>query len=216
MQIGLYVPRKHRVAAYHPGHSTMQATAQPRSDSSVNSLQQARRMPRAQAMVEFALALPIFLLVVYGLLEAGRLIFTIASVTNAAREAVRYASADGLISSNPSNTTLNYNDCTGIRATAKKVGFLLGLLDNNILIYWDNPAVTNADGTPKLNQYCSPGTTVDSITLQPGYRVWVKVGTQFTALLPLTPFSSRWISSGNTARTFMGIIDLAPTATPAS
>ncbi|MGE5251945.1 MAG: TadE family protein, partial [Bacteroidota bacterium] len=51
---------------------------------------------KAQAMVEFALALPILLLVVYGLLESGRLLFIYASVVTAARQAARYGSATGL------------------------------------------------------------------------------------------------------------------------
>src|SRR5512133_1668834 len=79
----------------------------------------------AQALVEFALALPILLLVVYGLLEAGRYIFLIAAVANASREAARYASAAGVKSAG--SPILHYQDCTGIRNAAKTTGFLLNL-----------------------------------------------------------------------------------------
>jgi Flp pilus assembly protein TadG len=159
-------------------------------------------------MVEFALALPILLLVIYGLLEAGRLIFTIVSVTNASREAVRYASADGLI--NSTGPTRNYDDCVGIRNTAKKVGFLLGLQDSQIQIFHDTGPNTTAVS------YCpAGGSATSTVALNPGDRVLVNVNTQYTVLLPLVPFTSRPISS-STARTFMGIIDLAPTPTPAS
>ena len=47
----------------------------------------------AQAMVEFALVLPILLLVVYGLIEVGRALFIYNSVASAARQATRYGAA---------------------------------------------------------------------------------------------------------------------------
>ena len=53
------------------------------------------RKTTAQAAVEFGLALPIMLLVVYGLIESGRLVFIYASVVSAARQAVRYGSTTG-------------------------------------------------------------------------------------------------------------------------
>ena len=46
---------------------------------------------RGQALVEFALIVPLLLFVVYGLIEAGRAIFIYSSVTNASREAARSA-----------------------------------------------------------------------------------------------------------------------------
>ena len=51
---------------------------------------------RAQAMVEFAIALPVLMLVLVGIFEAARMVFTYAAVNNAAREASRYASAYGI------------------------------------------------------------------------------------------------------------------------
>jgi Flp pilus assembly protein TadG len=165
----------------------------------------------AQAMVEFALALPIFLLLVYGLLEVGRVIFTISSVATASREAVRYASATGLISTTGSPIR-SYQDCAGIRNTARRVGFLLNLQDNQIRIYYDRP---NATPTPvPITEYCQPGYTSSALALNPGDRVFVNVTTQWNLIVPIVPLSSRTISSGDTARTFMGVIDLSPTPTP--
>jgi Flp pilus assembly protein TadG len=46
---------------------------------------------RGQALVEFALVLPVFLLIVFGIIDAGRLIFTYNTVSNAARNAARVA-----------------------------------------------------------------------------------------------------------------------------
>src|SRR5512136_66177 len=46
-----------------------------------------------QAMVEFALALPLLLLIVVGLLEFGRLLFAWLVVENSTRFGIRYATA---------------------------------------------------------------------------------------------------------------------------
>lgn len=160
-------------------------------------------------MVEFALALPIFLLIVYGLLETGRLIFLYSSVITSSREAVRYASAAGI----PNYQIPHYQDCAGIRAAAKNTGFLLNLQDDQIRIYYDKPL-----GTPvvPVTEYCTPGNTTDtSVTFQDGagYRVLVSVSAPYSLAVPLVPFTPKTIGSGLTARTYMGTIDLIPTAT---
>src|SRR5690242_14582922 len=53
-----------------------------------------RSLPkRAQSMVEFALILPILLLVLVGLLEFGRLFFAWLIIENSTRFGIRYATA---------------------------------------------------------------------------------------------------------------------------
>jgi len=47
------------------------------------------RKNKAQAMVEFAIALPILLMLLYGILEAGRLLFLYSTIVTASRQAVR-------------------------------------------------------------------------------------------------------------------------------
>ena len=53
-----------------------------------------RRSERAQALVEFALVVPIFLLVMVGLFDMGRAVFYFNTASNASREAVRLAIVD--------------------------------------------------------------------------------------------------------------------------
>lgn len=53
-----------------------------------------RRESRGQALVEFALIVPIFLLVVLGLFDMGRAVFYYSTISNASREAVRLAIVD--------------------------------------------------------------------------------------------------------------------------
>ena len=49
----------------------------------------------AQAIVEFALVLPILMVMLVGIFEVGRLLFIYTAVTNASREAARFGSALG-------------------------------------------------------------------------------------------------------------------------
>ena len=49
---------------------------------------------RGQAMVEFALVIPIFVLLLVGLFDVGRAVFAHHTVNNAAREAARLAIVD--------------------------------------------------------------------------------------------------------------------------
>jgi Flp pilus assembly protein TadG len=50
-----------------------------------------RRRTTGQSLVEFALVLPVFLLIVFGLVDAGRLIYTYNTLSNAARDGARVA-----------------------------------------------------------------------------------------------------------------------------
>jgi hypothetical protein len=55
----------------------------------------ARRRTRGQAMVEFALVAPMFFLLLFGIIEAGRFIFYYETLSNATREGARYAIVNG-------------------------------------------------------------------------------------------------------------------------
>jgi hypothetical protein len=48
-----------------------------------------RRRSRGQSLVEFALILPIFLLILFGLFDLGRAVYAWSTINNAAREAAR-------------------------------------------------------------------------------------------------------------------------------
>ncbi len=94
---------------------------------------------KAQGMVEFALVLPVLLLVIYGVIEIGRMMVVYTSVSSSSREAARYASAAG----NSINSVPYYLDCSGIRATARRVSVLAPIQDSNINILYDHGPNTN-------------------------------------------------------------------------
>ena len=53
------------------------------------------RRQRGQSLAEFALLLPLLLTILFGTIDIGRAFYTYVSLTNAAREAARYAAVNG-------------------------------------------------------------------------------------------------------------------------
>jgi len=54
----------------------------------------ARRHRRGQSLVEFALVFPIFMLVVFGIIDVGRYVYVVNAFSQAAREGARYGSVE--------------------------------------------------------------------------------------------------------------------------
>ncbi len=178
------------------------------------------RRRRGQGMLEFALALPVFMLLVLGVIEFGRLLAVVSSVTTAAREGARYGSAAGLNDGSP--MVPYYNDCQGMRDAAKRVGFFAGIQNADVSIgYFDEDSrsvVPDPAGYAAANQ-CAGTTSNYSYDPSKGPRVVLKVTVQFKFLflsLPAFPISSQ------SARTIVtqvemdvtpGAITKAPTKT---
>lgn len=168
----------------------------------MNKIKATKSLSRGQSMAEFSLVLPILLVVLFGLLEVGRAVFMYAAVVNASREAVRYATAYGVDESD----VLNYQNCAEIRNTAKRVGFLLSLEDNNITIEHDT-----GPGSSK-SPYCAPGVNVDtSIEMNCGDRVVVTVTYDYHPIVSLVPMEDQTFNSSS-ARTYLGIVELSEDA----
>ena len=74
-----------------------------------------------QAMTEFALILPVLLLMAVGIFEFGRAFYTYSAIANAAREGARYG-------------ILNSSDSTGIKNKAIEGATTLGLNASNITV----------------------------------------------------------------------------------
>jgi Flp pilus assembly protein TadG len=75
------------------------------------SLHRAER-PRGQTLVEFALILPIFILVLVGIFDMGRAVYAYNTISNASREAVRLGIVD--------------QNMTNLQAEAVKASVALG------------------------------------------------------------------------------------------
>jgi Flp pilus assembly protein TadG len=149
---------------------------------------------RAQAIVEFAIALPILMVLLVGILEVGRMMFIYTAVTNASREAVRYASAVGLDDSGSYN---KYNYCSGIREMARRSAFFTPLATT---ISYDH-----GPGTGSFNT-CD-GSVDSGVVISSGDRVLVEVTANYSPMVNLIPFSSRPFTS-RSARTVLGIFNM--------
>src|SRR3972149_1374155 len=127
-----------------------------------------------QAIVEFAIALPILMALLVGILEVARMIFIYSAVTNASREAVRYASAVGLDDSGSYN---KYNYCSGIQEMARRSAYFTPLTIN-----------ISYDKGPGTASYNTCDGTVDSgVVVSSGGRVLVTVSAQYKPMVNLTP-----------------------------
>lgn len=61
----------------------------------MNAALRRRRASRAQALAEFALVVPWFFILFFGIIEAGRFIFYYETLNHATREGARYAIVNG-------------------------------------------------------------------------------------------------------------------------
>lgn len=153
-----------------------------------------KQKTRAQAMVEFALALPLLLLLLYGTLETGRLIFIYSSTVTAARQAVRYGSATG----NSPNGVPYYRDCAGITSAADAVGFINDF--SSITINYD-------EGPGTATKPACPNYT----TVKNGDRIVVAVEAEWLPVVPIVPIDPFTIRS-ESARTILASVAIQVTA----
>jgi Flp pilus assembly protein TadG len=67
-----------------------------------------RRNRRAAAAVEFAVVAPVFFLLVFGMIEYGRMVMVYQILTNASREGARAAVLDGATTTNVTTSVNSY------------------------------------------------------------------------------------------------------------
>src|SRR5215217_1030785 len=172
---------------------------------------------KAQAMVEFAIVLPILLLLLYGLLEAGRLLFIYSTIVTASRQAVRYGSATG----EGSSSVPRFQDCAGIRAAAQKVDYLNAFDDEDIIIAWDTGPNSTA------NTFCSgsplPVTDTHFAPTNNSSRLLVRIEGNYFPIVPkIVGFLERSDAStsgpieAQSARTVMVSVSIYVTAPPSN
>ena len=171
---------------------------------------------KAQAMVEFAIVLPLLLLLLYGILEAGRLLFIYSTIVTASRQAVRYGSATG---QGLTTTVPRYQDCDGIRAAAQKVDFLNAFNDDDIVINYDS-----GPGTPLLPFSPCDGSADPSVTPSANNdtRMLVTIDGDYLPIVPkIIPFIKRSADTGNpikaeSARTILVSVSIVVTVPPST
>ena len=124
----------------------------------------ARRRPtRGQSLVEFALALPIFMLLLFGLIDMGRYVYLNSTLSQAAREAARVAAVEAswMGSADPSCGTFGGPVCPA-NVAALRADMLAGA--NRMMAPFGAIATadlytscTSAASVPVTTQTCADG-----------------------------------------------------------
>lgn len=86
-----------------------------------NKRQKKHICPRAQALVEFALLLPLLLVLIIGAMDLGRVFYFKIILTNAAREGANYLSRNPADYTNTLSAIITEGDSSGVTITADEV-----------------------------------------------------------------------------------------------
>lgn len=120
---------------------------------------------RGQAMVEFALVIPIFLLMIFGILDLGRAVYAYSTLNNAAREGARVALVD---------QTLSH-----IQTIASGHAVGLGIAATDVTVDWRDP------DDPDTPNSCLPWLDNLDGGLPVGCTAIVRVDYLYTAATPI-------------------------------
>lgn len=169
-----------------------------------------RKPWRAQALVEFMVALPVLIILVYGIIELSRLIFIVASVANASRQAARYGAGSG----EPNLGVTYYQDCDGIRDVANRSAILTEFDDINIT--YDRGVTADGEQIPILEIDPSPDADtcpIEDNVIRNGDRIIVQVSASYEPILTLGNIEPLHVVSAN-ARTFLISVPIFGSAFP--
>jgi len=139
--------------------------------------EQRRRRQSAQSLTEFALILPVLMLILLGVVDFGRVFYYWTSIANAAREGARYG-----ITHPTAITPTCKADPSNIKYRVKQeAGTTVVLADPNIAVYWvDATTGVRTDAAANCNPL--PG---DQRIYQNPNALRVDVSYDFRAITPL-------------------------------
>lgn len=126
--------------------------------------------PRGQAMVELALTFPLFVMVLFGIITLGIGVFYQQQVTNAAREAARFASIHSATASQPTVSTLDpkspplsyvrydrpEDSWPYMTAAARRLVFGLDTGSVRVAACWSGYQELDGSGSPDPAKYDAP------------------------------------------------------------
>jgi len=158
------------------------------------------RKSKGQAMAEFALTIPVFLLLVFSIIELSRFFLVYSSVFTAVREATRYGSSVG------DEGILNYLDCSEIAETAVRTGDFGGVQKDLVNISYEAVAPESDEvrdlvaSCPNNNSGTVPTRADDGNNYVPnlGDRIYIEIATDYVSLLGVVPNLTVDASNGRT------------------
>lgn len=143
-----------------------------------------RKRSRGQSMVEFAIVLPIITMVVLGLFDMGRAVFTYNTLAQAARQANRTAIVD--------------QDTDRVKAMAVAAAPTIGLTSSNVTVCFKTEESTQTDCSSPSTDNCSSSVRII------GCLAIVTTSLTYT---PITPVVSIFLPSIALTSTSVGPID---------
>jgi Flp pilus assembly protein TadG len=119
---------------------------------------------RGQSLVEFALVIPIIILLIVGFFEIGRAVFAYNTISNAARQAVRVAIVNQLSGVTDCDASRPVEDPFephwSLRGCAIAAGAALGITTSNVSVAYAPPPATTLTCAPTLHVGCIAAVTV--------------------------------------------------------
>lgn len=159
-------------------------------------MKRARRRERGQSLVEFAVVLPIIILLIVAFVEIGRAVFAFNTIANAARQAVRVAAVNQITDVTDCDATRPvedpYEPHWSVRGCAIAAGAPLGITTANVSVSYASPPSTTVSCSPTLHIGC-----IASVTVTYDYSV----STPFVSLL-IGPFTMSQTSEMPVERVF--------------
>jgi Flp pilus assembly protein TadG len=136
---------------------------------------------RGSTLVEFAFLIPIFFALVFGIIDFGRMLYSYHFVSNAAREATRWASVRGADCSSLNDCHASQADVATYVASIAPMGIDASPSRLSVTTNWVMP--------PNNLPICTTFPT------NPGCAVKVQVNYQFKFILPFLPTSGYRMTS---------------------
>lgn len=150
----------------------------------------ARHGERGATLVESAIVVSVFFLIIFGIVDFGRAIYTYHMVDNAARLGARFAMVRGSTCSHTASPDPwpcpTPTDGSAVRSYVRQQSLLLGSGSVTVTTAWGDPSTggANAGCTSTASPYNGPGCLVS-----------VTVSYPFRFLLPLVPHATLSMSS---------------------
>jgi Flp pilus assembly protein TadG len=121
-----------------------------------------------QGLVEFALVIPLILLLFMGIFDFGRAIYAYNTVANAARQGARVAAVNQANPGPPNDTSCAEDQPVenavtphmSIRGCAAQAGIALGIQPSSVTVTYAAPAGINLSCSPTLDVGCIATVTV--------------------------------------------------------
>lgn len=153
---------------------------------------------QGQALVEFALTLPILLLLTLGIIDLARLMFAYTHVIDAARQGVRYGIVTGL-----DRDVHQFLDCDGIEQSVLDLPGLVNPDDTTVDIFYEEARTGQfkTDCVPGLDLWDVDHGDVLAVRVRGAITPLTPVLLMFTDTLPFTYTARRTIVSQGAAYT---------------